>query len=94
MTQLTETTSNYNMDRNDCQKQPFDTTFYIAIPRRLTPTRLHSDADSTHWLQKTDCATIARQQPRDTAVLSIYSRPMATVTNRNSGVAVKDKYNV
>ena len=25
---------------------------------------------------------------------SIYSRPMATATNRNSGVAVKDKYNV
>jgi len=55
--------------------------FYIATPL----------ADR---LQKTHCATIARQQPRDTAVLSIYSRPMATATNRNGGVAVKDKYNV
>ena len=38
MTQLTETTSNYNTDRNNCQKQPFDTTFYIATSRRLSTT--------------------------------------------------------
>ena len=68
----------------DSQHRLTTTIAYI-----LTPTQL---ADR---LQKTDCATIiARQQPRDTAVLSIYSRPMATATNRNSGVAVKDKYNV
>jgi len=49
----------------------------------LTPT------DYNSWLPKTDCQP--RQSPRDTAMRS---NAMATATNRNSGVAVKDKYNV
>ena len=39
----------------------------------------------------------ARQSPdnsRATLLCAAYSRPMPTATNRNSGVAVKDKYNV
>ena len=65
MTQLTETTSNYNTDRNDCQKQPFDTTFYIATPRRLTPTRLHSDADSTDYRKLTNEQQTATARAQD-----------------------------
>ena len=65
MTQLTETTSNYNTDRNDCQKQPFDTTFYIATPRRLTPTRLHSDVDSTDYRKLTNEQQTATAKAQD-----------------------------
>ena len=81
MTQLTETTSNYNTDRNDCQKQPFDTTFYIAT---LNAEWLRLDSltfwrrlqlTTENWLPTATTANLdnhqPRQPPRDTPMRSI-----------------------
>ena len=72
MTHLTETTSNYSTDRNNCPERPFDATFYIATPRRLTTT----DDNSRAILL---CAFILGPS---------YLHVAAPPTNRNSGVAV------
>ena len=64
----------------------------------LTPTDYSIDyrKPTLHYSYPDDDCSI--RQPRDncraTLLCAAYSRPMPTATNRNSGVAVKDKYNV
>ena len=68
MTHLTETSSNYSTDRNDCPERPFDTTFYIATQRRL-------DADSDWLLQySTSRLHVDWRRPTTTAARYCYAQ--------------------